>query len=310
MLAAMRTQYLGFGPSRFRSPDSARRLRLVGHFQFLRQTRRRFGRQAARLTPSQDAGYVLTLVQSLAAGLERRAIIRRTQVAKEEKRKLGRHVTGKATLPRGVTFVLQTGVWSYVEPYANQIKQAFTLLLRGRSIRSIARELGTWTPRGLRLALSNPVWIGVRRYDQRRGEKYPSKDGKQCGRKKIARAEPLEVRIALEPLITEEVFQRAQEILAAARTGWRSSRSEVSRFEGSGIFFCAICGERIYSRSDHRQGKDGYYICKSRYNGGQGCGARHMRRDRADHTLAAAVSHVLTSPHAIQELMASFNQRV
>src|ERR1700741_1660790 len=60
--------------------------------------------------------------------------------------------------------------------------------------------------------LRNPIWTGYRVYSHKRGEKRPSRNGRQADRKKIRRAEPLRVKLNIEPLVSEEQFAQAQAI--------------------------------------------------------------------------------------------------
>ena len=115
---------------------------------------------------AEDSGFLQAGIESIMAGLDRKKILRMTQAAKEENRKRGRCANNaEITLPQGVAFDFKTGKWSWREPYASRIKQAFDLLLAGQyNIRQIAKHLGYKTDRTLHNHLRNPIWTGYRVY--------------------------------------------------------------------------------------------------------------------------------------------------
>ncbi|MGH9632865.1 MAG: helix-turn-helix domain-containing protein, partial [Bryobacteraceae bacterium] len=195
---------------------------------------------------------------------------------------------------------------SWVEPWASRIKTAFDILVTTkRSVLSIARELGYASDRVLYNQLRNPIWTGYRVYSHKRGEKRPSRNGRQADRKKIPRVEPLRVKLDIEPLVSEEEFARAQAILGQRRKSWISARSEESRFEASGLLYCR-CGERMYSKgSGHckRQKWLDIYYCRSQHNGGPGCGAPKLNREVTDYSLNAFISEIFLQPGILGPLI-------
>jgi DNA invertase Pin-like site-specific DNA recombinase len=253
---------------------------------------------------TEDSGFMITGIFALMAGMERKQILRRVATAKEEQRKRGRCANARITLPRGVDFDFKTGKWSWVEPWASRILTAYDLLLSGLSLRQIVAEIGGYSDRGLSIALRNPIWIGIRRYDQKRGEKYQSRNGRQVGRRKISRSEPLEVSIGLAPLVSPEIWMRAQKLLLNLTTTWNAKRSRPSRFLVGGLAQC-LCGERIYTRGDQRKGKHDLYLCKSRHPRGVGCGARVLHREIVDSTLINFVTEFLSNAHSVKSVLAA-----
>jgi DNA invertase Pin-like site-specific DNA recombinase len=263
-----------------------------GVYDFFLRKNKRIWTPSGEINVSEDSGYTLTLVQSMVAGLERRAILKRTQGAKEEQRKRGRHANAKITLPRGIDFDFKTGKWGWVEPWAGKVRRAYQLLIEGWPVKAISKEIGGYTDRGLAVALRNPVWIGIREYRYRRGERYPRSTGKQADRKKVLRAEPLRVKIDIEPLISESLWSEAQAVLNVIHRNWKSSRTLESRFLLSGLLRCG-CGQRMYTRGDHRPGKHDFYYCKSRYPRGIGCGARGIWRESMDSAVECLITERL-----------------
>jgi DNA invertase Pin-like site-specific DNA recombinase len=264
----------------------------------------------SEINPAQDSGFIETIITGMMAGLDRRRILQNTQTAKEANRRRGRCPSAKITLPQGVDFDLKTGKWSWVEPYASRIREAFKILIAEQpSIRSLAARLGYACERTLYNQLGNPIWTGIREYKYRRGEKYPSKDGHQRDRRKILRGEPLRVKIDIQPLISEDEFARAQEIRANRKSEWISSRAQESRFESTGIIYCGRCGKRMYSRTDTRPGRHDEYYCKSRFPSGIGCGSLRIWREHLDFMIGSFVTEYFTKRAALMSLLASLNSR-
>jgi DNA invertase Pin-like site-specific DNA recombinase len=251
----------------------------------------------------EDSGFLMTGIMAMMAGIERKQIIRRTQSAKEEQRKRGRHANAKICLPRGVDFDRATGKWSWVEPWASRIRRAYDALLSGQSVRSIAANIG-YTSRGLAIALRNPIWTGRRVYTHKRGDKYPGKNGRQADRKKILRPQPLEVAIDIAPLVSREIWDCAQEVLSGSSKTWNAARTLPSRFLVGGMVFCP-CGEPLYTRGDTRPGKRDVYVCRSRQPKGPGCGAHVIHREELDATAQQVVSGVLLRPEVLSRLVAA-----
>ncbi len=272
---------------------------------FLKQ-RKLIWTPSSRLDVHEDSGFMEALVSGMMAGLDRRRILRNTQTAKEENRKRGRCANAKITLPQGIDFDFKTGQWSWVEPWATRIKTAFDILVTtNRSVLSIAKELGYASDRALYNQLRNPIWTGYRVYSHKRGEKRPSRNGRQADRKKIRRVEPLRVKLNIEPLVSEEQFAQAQMILGQRRKSWISGRSEESRFEGSGLLYCR-CGERMYSKgSGHcqRQKWLDIYYCRSQHKGGAGCGAPKLSREVADYSLNTLISEIFLDASVLGSLI-------
>ncbi len=288
---------------RLMRPDDFSCFSIYDHF--LKQ-RKLIWTPSSRLDVHEDSGFMEALVSGMMAGLDRRRILRNTQTAKEENRKRGRCANAKITLPQGVDFDFKTGQWSWGEPWATRIKTAFDLLVTTQqSVLSIARQLGYASDRALYNQLRNPIWTGYRVYTQKRGEKRPSRNGRQADRKKIRRVEPLEVKLNIEPLVSEEQFAQAQAILGQRRKSWISSRSEESRFEASGLLYCR-CGERMYSKGSGRSRRQKWldiYYCRSQHKGGSGCGAPKLSREVTDYSLNALISEIFLQPATLGSLI-------
>jgi DNA invertase Pin-like site-specific DNA recombinase len=261
------------------------------------------------LDPSSDAGFIMSLMSGAQAGMEWRELRRRTMQGKEEARKGGRDAAGSQTLPRGVIYqrtrnasgTTISGTWKHDGIDSERMRQAYYLLLRNLSCASIAEKVGGgWTGKGIRGSLKNPIWIGYREYKWVcSGPEYLPKKTKDTikpakPRRKLAlREDSYLKKVDIPNLVDEDVWKRAQQILAQRADHWRKSKlknEDRQRFLANGILRCA-CGRSIYVRYGvPGHGRDSYY-CASRYRGGKGCGLANLYRTELDE----AVQRMFTS---------------
>ncbi|PWT73022.1 MAG: hypothetical protein C5B59_14370 [Bacteroidetes bacterium] len=236
---------------------------------------------------SSKTGRLMGTIRAAIAGMERTEILERIWSAKEEKRRAGGFAQGRVCLPYGVDF--NNGKWSYT-PEAEKVREAFRLVVAGNhSYFSVARQLGL-QPYNLRIILRNRIYTGVRVIDQKRDTspagKYAGKNGRQAGRRKIARAPEEVIRVkVMEPLISECDFNKVQAILDLKKSkSWRHIEGFNHRFTYNGFLTCR-CGSMIYTKFR----RDDYYVCRDR------CGAHYMRRDVLDPKLDLMFTKRLTS---------------
>jgi site-specific DNA recombinase len=237
-----------------------------------------------------DEGFLTSNISAVMAGLEKRAILRRFNDGKETRRKLGQDANGPQALPRGIEFYRPPKVpgektkppeWRYVEPERTDIERAYSMLFEGRSYRHMARELGHgWSSGGLRRSLMNRVWCGYRVYQTQ----YRPTAARR-------RAEPLEVRIDILPLLSEEKWLAAQEIIGSRLGNWKRNHNNESPFLLVGMLRCSVCDRPYYVKVDSKKRKRGpregktenhTYYCGSRFPSGKGCGERPIWFDEVD----------------------------
>lgn len=184
------------------------------------------------------------------AQLEREQIKERMNLGKVGRAKAGKY-KGGGWIPIGYDYI--NGELIVNEFEAMQVRKAFELLLDGKSIMSIARYLndkgfthkhGEWFAYSVRRVLQHDLYLGIINY---------------CGKK---------YQGTHTPIIDEESFKRAQEILEINR------KKSVKHVEGgssylSGIIYCKRCGARYY-HGNYRVKQNGktyhyeYYNCYSR----------------------------------------------
>jgi DNA invertase Pin-like site-specific DNA recombinase len=253
---------------------------------------------------SSKSGRLLGTIRAAMAGCERSEILERMWLAKEEKRRRGENPQSYVCLPKGVTFDRASGKWSYTAE-AEKVKEAFRMFLSGNtSYTDIGAKLGI-DPPSLKVMLRNPIYCGWRIISQKR-DPSPSAhkakpDGRQADRPKIDRApdEVIRIKVFDEPLVSEQDFQRAQEIMATKRLKhWRAHPDHHQRWTYNGFLTCGLCQNLVYTKFYH--GRD-YYICKSRRNG-NGCPSSYMRRVQLEEKLDGIFEYRFTDKGFLTEL--------
>jgi DNA invertase Pin-like site-specific DNA recombinase len=261
---------------------------------------------------STDSGYVLGGVQALMAGAEIRRFKERVRGSKEEKRKQGKCPNSYITLPRGVSYDKQNEKFQYNDKII-EVVEAFRLVDEEGvfNLRELEKRTGIHH-RTLANILRNPVYIGIRRYDKKRGqEKYVGKNGRQSDRKKIPRkdSEIISVRISDNPPVSTDRFQRVQSILSEKKRNWRSRRLTTSVNLGAGVARCSFCGSPLYCSSGKRADRKriGYYHCRKNYylnkHASGGCTMRNVRQDHLDKTIEQYVAAKLSKEKVVTAII-------
>lgn len=173
-----------------------------------------------------------------------------------------------------------------------------------QSYSQLANLVGV-TPRGMHLILRNPIWIGLRVIDKKRDTsaagRYPSKNGRQADRRKIARSpdEVIRVRVIDEPLVSEADFHAVQKIMDLKQTRhWRSQPDYEHRFTYNGFLTCSHCGSLVHTVLARRD----YYACKGR-RVAHVCSTKYMAREKLETILDALISGSLTAPSFLERCL-------
>jgi DNA invertase Pin-like site-specific DNA recombinase len=265
---------------------------------------------------SSEAGKLLGGIRALIAGQERREMLRRLQDAKEAMRRAGKNAGGASVLPYGVGYSKVRG-WYYT-PEIEKVKRAFQLFLGDEtSYERIGRELNI--PRqNIRFILMNPIYVGRRVYRERRDpspEAYvPRPNGCQGYRKKMNRSpeETFEVRV-LDPIISEDVFARVQEIIESNRQRRSRARAtSANRYLYNGFLSCGQCTEPVYTHASQQD----YYVCKSHHprerrkralDGLQPCANRFMLRKKLEPRIDHVLAEMLWEPDFLRRVVDEYN---
>jgi hypothetical protein len=182
------------------------------------------------------------------------------------------------------------GTWSYDEKAVAKVREAYRILFSDHAISliALAARVGWSSGFSLRRSLENPVWHGVRISQPMAGE-----------------TEPVEIRLPLEPVLTDDEWARAQVLLQKRRTWSKETRDQ--RFLGAGLLVCQ-CGRRYYFRSDVRRGQHDAYYCASRYPRGKGCGAASLWREVVDAAIMRMVKEYMTDAEFLTMVFRRLNE--
>jgi DNA invertase Pin-like site-specific DNA recombinase len=240
-----------------------------------------------------EAGWLVSGMFGLSAGLEKRAIAKRTRDAKERARAAGKHPGGPLLLPRvGLSYAKTTG-WSYTEDSA-RVLRAYDLLFQAKSYEDIAKLSGLgYTGRGVMVLLRNTCWKAVRTYPPN-----------------SLRAVPLEVDMRIKPLISSERWAAAQKLMDQKRTSARARRQPRDRQDVSfaaDLLRCP-CGRFHYLQRDPRPGQWDLFSCASR-RPGPSCGAPSLRRVEVERAVERAITKYFANAKALRSMLASAQKR-
>lgn len=240
---------------------------------------------------------LLTMMESEIAHLERLAIAERTRGGRERRRRQGRRAEGLVGMPRGVAFDPSTGIWSYVWPEAEKIRQVFRLFLSGvHNLREIHRRTGIGAQSepssAILRVLRQPLYAGRYRADRR------WIDGQAVPR---APEDVVELPVLDPPLVSPEEWQRAQELLATLRARRPIRRDPESQpGDYAGFLDCTECGSSVTLDHDSR-GSAGYRC--TRATGRRGCSARQLSVRLADPQLDRELERLLGDEATLRRLL-------
>jgi DNA invertase Pin-like site-specific DNA recombinase len=248
-------------------------------------------------------GRLVGTMRAAIAGMERSEIQERVFSAKEQMRREGRWPHSDHILAYGVGYDRKATRW-YYKPDAEKVREVFRRFLSGeQSYNELSEFLGV--SRGsARNILTNPIYTGWMVYSQKRDLSAAGKccraDGRQGGRRKIARApdEIIRVQVIDEPLVSEATFASVQQLIQHKTEHHVRQRRKIGQFTYNGFVWCARCGSRLYGWRSPRERF--YYVCATnrnrQSNGGKGyCPeTKYMDRDKFEPTVDRLFGEQLT----------------
>jgi DNA invertase Pin-like site-specific DNA recombinase len=245
-------------------------------------------------------GRLLGGLKAIIAGDELSTLRSRVWGVKEEKRRAGKLAQSYKCLPSFVGYTEQKGFF-YTDGI-ERMREAYRLILSGEtSYFSIAKRVGI-EPVTLRNLLRNPIFMGWRIIDKKRdlSVRRVKARGRQGDRPKIKRApeDVIRVKVINEPLVSEEEWNRVQQIMEMKRKRyWRANPNYSHRYTYNGFLLCSECGELIYTKYLRKD----YYVCKGRYIVKK-CQTGYMRRERLEAQLDTLLTDRLTDVGFLREL--------
>lgn len=173
---------------------------------------------------------MLTMFAGL-GGYDKAEIKRQMQHGKESKRRRGKWVSRLDALPMGITYDRKAEVWGYSDDAA-KVKAMFMAASEGKTFATIGRAHGMPIP-SVKIILTNAIYDGRLRFDQKRGAKYaPKPNGKQTDRRKVARPDDqvIDVRIFSEDdqLVPHDLWLAVQARIRQSQAQHRKARDQVS----------------------------------------------------------------------------------
>jgi DNA invertase Pin-like site-specific DNA recombinase len=254
-------------------------------------------------------GRLMGTIRAAIAGLERSEILERIWSSKEEKRRRGELAQSQIVLGFGIGY--EKGRGFYYKPEAERVREAFRQFLAGnQSYSKLARIVGV-TPRGMHIILRNRIWTGWRVIDKKRDTsgagKYPSINGRQADRRKVARApdDVIRVQVIDTPLVTQADFEAVQRIMdLKQRKHWRSRTDYEHRFTYNGFLTCSVCGMNIHTALARRD----YYACKGRRSA-HTCLTKYMKREQLESVLDRLFTDRFSKPAFLEQCVENLRQR-
>ena len=315
--------------SRLFRPDGFDDYGILAYFQ---KSRKLIYTPGDVIDPNTPGGRATLVMNGLMSGEELHRMKDRFASGKTRRRLEGAFPAGNQCLPRGVRFVRERNeigkvvreYWQHTEDAA-LVRLAYERLFAGDSFRDIAAATGgKWSSFGIRRTLANPIWKGVVRYAYEAGEEeyLPKATEKnpapKIHRKSVLKEEPVFIpldgkdgRPYLAPLVTEDQWERAQELLAARHGRWKKSKLkniDHPRHLATGVARCS-CGQPMYGKFGGRGAHLDVYRCATLERKGlTPCGAKAARRECVDAVLEEIVAERLTDKAFLLKILSAVRE--
>jgi site-specific DNA recombinase len=248
-------------------------------------------------------GALIRYVKGYAAQIERERIKERTLRGKRTRARMGFLVQGAGRGIYGYQYVPQTKRRAINEAEAQVVRRIFSACVQGVSCYSIAVSLnadgipafggGPWHPRTISRMLRNPSYKGATVFGRTR---RVSLGGKRRRLEERRPEEWIEIPGATPPIVTEELFASAQEVLSQPR---RNPKSGSRKYLLIGHLECT-CGRPAVGTCLNRSYR--YYRCRSTWPTTirpRTCDEPYIRADRLEETVWSAVREVLEDPEVV-----------
>jgi len=297
------------------------------HFIILQEEMKKAGVEiilATESLDSSDMGKLISHIKGYAAKLEVEKIKERTGRGIRTRALSGKLPNGRGGRLYGYLYMQGKGEGRGIripnEDEAEVVRQIFNWLLEeGLSINGITKRLrlsshppresaSTWGRSGVYAILTNPAYCG-RTYVFRETRVKVEADGKPRGnrRKTIhqqrSKDEWIEIPNATPPIISEDVFNAAQERLQRNRD--LAKRNTKRDYLLRGLVKCRACGRNYVgtthsNRSNGRVHQRSYYRCGARDSiSPVRCNNRRLRADYLDGAVWEQIESLLAKPEII-----------
>lgn len=277
---------------------------------------------------SQTSGKLLISVLSAVAEIERENILEQTMNGRREKARQGLWNGGPA--PYGYTLkdnklyinedeaeLVRLIYKKYVNTTIGYTGIAKYLNLQGiKKVVRTGRMIEEWSAHFINLILENPVYCGKIAYGRRTLEKVK---GKKNEYKRINASDYITVDGLHEPLVSEEVWNKAQEKRQATGKKFVSKYGKDRTHLLTGLLKCPVCGGSMYANRHCWTKKDGtykevgYYVCgKNKHDRGKFCDYKaNLKKSVIEPLVIEAVKEVVSEKYfaqAIQDRISSIGK--
>ncbi len=235
------------------------------------------------------AGRMMLQMLGVFAEFEHATIVDRVTAGLERRVREGRWMSGRT--PYGYARANALLVPDPVR--APVIRRIFRLYAEGKlGTTAIARQLEAegapaprkqgWSPNALQLILANPAYRGLIRWN---GSLFEGLH---------------------EPLVDQELFEKAQQILRRRGEDASLRRGNPSDFLLSGLVRCHRCGRAYVGTSAHgRSSRYTYYACSTRYKyGPTKCNGERLPKDRLEAAVLTQLAEVYRDGPLIERALA------
>jgi site-specific DNA recombinase len=256
-------------------------------------------------------GRFILSARALIAEIEREKIAERTMRGKQQRAREGKIPQGTGKGFYGYTYNRETGKREINSGQARVVRRIYTEFLRGSSLMGIVNGLNdddiptltgsSWHPLTVSRLLKNQAYKGLTIYRQTKVTKVRSGRNRTVKRKVEVRdsADWVEVKDATPPIIDEETYQAAQDILNDPERRKRMP-NRMYDYALSGRMKCAKCGRAMVGQTLQR-GKYPYYKCRRAYAGPKNdrCDTRYIRAKDLESSIKEHCARVLSDPSLI-----------
>ena len=237
------------------------------------------------------AGRMMLQMLGVFAEFEHATIVDRVTAGLERRVREGKWMSGRT--PYGYTRDKETKLLVPDEVKAPVVRRIFDLYAEGKlGTTAIARTLDAeaapsprktgWSPNALQLILANPAYKGLVRWN---GETHPGLHA---------------------PLVNDDIFEKAQEILKRRGEDASLRRGNPTDYLLSGLVRCHHCGRAYVGTSAHgRNGRYTYYACSTRYKYGPAkCSGDRLPKDRLEAAVLSQLAELYRDGHIIEQALA------
>jgi len=248
-------------------------------------------------------GALIRYVKGYAAQIERERIKERTLRGKRSRARMGFLVQATGRGIYGYRYVRETKKRVIYEPEAQIVQRIFEACLRGESCYSIAVRLnddgipafagGLWHPLTVKRMLTNSSYKGTTIFGKTR---RVSLGGKRRRLEERSPEDWIEIPGATPAIVTEDVFDAAQEMLSRPR---RSPNLASRKYLLTGHLECACGAPAVGTCLNHAYR---YYRCRSTWPSAtrpRTCDAPYINADRLEEAVWKTVREILQEPEII-----------